>query len=217
MHQETLEPLVPNCYYHIYNRGNNRENIFIEPRNYDYFLQLWARYVSPIADTYAYALMRNHFHFLVKMKQPNPPDFYFSDKHPVVSIPNRSPRPVRCILSQQFANCFNAYAKSINKAYNRTGSLFQERFRRKCVDRGIMLQELVFYIHGNPQKHGFVNDYKKYEHTSFHSMLRDVPTKLTRQEVLEWFGGRDNFLHYHEQYRDTVLERQAFLEHENDD
>ncbi len=55
-------PLEPGKYYHIYNRGNNRENIFKEDRNYAYFLKLYVFHVGPIADTYAYCLLRNHFH-----------------------------------------------------------------------------------------------------------------------------------------------------------
>jgi len=47
-------------YYHIYNRGNNRENIFIEERNYAYFLRLYAEHIVSVADTYAYCLLRNH-------------------------------------------------------------------------------------------------------------------------------------------------------------
>jgi putative transposase len=61
-------PLQPGQYYHIYNRGNNRENVFIEKRNYPYFLKLYARHIEPVADTYAYCLLRNHFHFLVRIK-----------------------------------------------------------------------------------------------------------------------------------------------------
>jgi len=61
-------PLQYGRYYHIYNRGNNRENIFIDGRNYSHFLKLYTRYVEPVADTYAYCLLRNHFHFLVRIK-----------------------------------------------------------------------------------------------------------------------------------------------------
>ena len=61
-------PLQHGRYYHIYNRGVNRENLFVEERNYRYFLQLYARHVEPIAYTYAYCLLRNHFHFLVQIK-----------------------------------------------------------------------------------------------------------------------------------------------------
>lgn len=56
-------------YYHIYNRGNNKENIFIEERNYVYFLQLLKIYILPVADVYAYCLLKNHFHLLVRIKE----------------------------------------------------------------------------------------------------------------------------------------------------
>jgi REP element-mobilizing transposase RayT len=61
-------PLLPGRYYHVLNRGNNRENLFIEERNYAYFLQLYGKYISPIADTFAYCLLRNHFHLLIRVK-----------------------------------------------------------------------------------------------------------------------------------------------------
>ncbi|MDD2814449.1 MAG: hypothetical protein PHP00_01760 [Thiotrichaceae bacterium] len=60
-------PLIEGQYYHIYNRGNNGENIFFEARNYEYFFKLYIRHIYPIAETYAYCLMRNHFHLLVKI------------------------------------------------------------------------------------------------------------------------------------------------------
>jgi hypothetical protein len=61
-------PLQYDRYYHICNRGNNRENLFVEDRNYRHFLKLYARYVAPVADTYAYCLLKNHFHVLVRIK-----------------------------------------------------------------------------------------------------------------------------------------------------
>lgn len=62
------EPLLCGQYYHIYNRGNDGRPLFRERRNYGYFLELYARYVEPVADTYAYCLMSNHFHFLVRIR-----------------------------------------------------------------------------------------------------------------------------------------------------
>jgi REP element-mobilizing transposase RayT len=61
-------PLEPDRIYHIYNRGINGENIFKEERNYRYFLEKYAKCISPIADTYAYCLLKNHFHLAVKIK-----------------------------------------------------------------------------------------------------------------------------------------------------
>ncbi len=64
----TTAPLQQGVYYHIYNRGNNRQDIFLETRNYAYFLKLYATYIAPIADTYAYCLLKNHFHLMVRIR-----------------------------------------------------------------------------------------------------------------------------------------------------
>ena len=65
-----LTPLEFGEYYHIFNRGVIGENIFREERNYLYFLRLYGKYIEPIADTFAYCLLRNHLHLLVRIKIP---------------------------------------------------------------------------------------------------------------------------------------------------
>ena len=55
--------------YHIYNRGNNGEDLFREERNYSYFLNLFAEKVYPVVDIFSYCLMRNHFHLVIRVKQ----------------------------------------------------------------------------------------------------------------------------------------------------
>ena len=61
-------PLLYDTYYHIYNRGTNGENIFIEERNYSHFLSLYAKHLEPITDLFAYCMLRNHFHIMGRMK-----------------------------------------------------------------------------------------------------------------------------------------------------
>ena len=115
-------PLEPGKYYHIYNRGNNGENIFIEERNYTYFMNLYARYIDPVAETFSYCLLRNHFHVGIRIKED------------LGGIKNPG---------QPFANLFNAYSKAISRAYGRTGSLFENRYRRKEVTTDRYFQRLI--------------------------------------------------------------------------
>jgi REP element-mobilizing transposase RayT len=61
--------LQPEGIYHVYQHANGFENLFKEEENYRYFLQQWSKYISPIADTYAYCLMPNHIHFLIRIKE----------------------------------------------------------------------------------------------------------------------------------------------------
>ena len=60
--------LLYDTYYHIYNRGVNGEDIFVEERNYDLFLRLFEKHLTPVADLFAYCLLRNHFHLSVRIK-----------------------------------------------------------------------------------------------------------------------------------------------------
>ena len=63
------EQLTGGNYYHIFNRGNNRMNLFSIPTDYEHFLKLYDKYISPVADTLAWVLMPNHIHLLVKIKE----------------------------------------------------------------------------------------------------------------------------------------------------
>jgi hypothetical protein len=74
----------------------------------------------------------------------------------------------------------------------------------------------VHYIHFNPQRHGFVSDFREYPYSSYYAMLSSKPTKLERQKVLEWFGGKAQFEKRHQQ---PVAERSIknlFEEHPED-
>ncbi len=166
-------PLDYGKFYHIYNRGNNRENVFIEERNYAYFLKLYTHYIQPIADTFAYCLLHNHFHLLVRIKDLTG----FEDLSGLKET------------SQYFSNLFNAYAKAINKAYQRTGALFQRPFGRIEVTSEAYFLVLVAYIHQNPQRHGFVEDFRSWPHSSYETLLSNKPTRLKREEVLTWYRG----------------------------
>jgi REP element-mobilizing transposase RayT len=63
------ELLMPASYYHIYNCGINGENLFREKEDYERFLKLYEKYILPVSDTYAWVLMKNHFHFMVRIRE----------------------------------------------------------------------------------------------------------------------------------------------------
>ena len=178
--------LQHNLCYHIYNRGVNRENIFVEEKNYEYFTQLYLKYTSPVADTFAFCMLRNHFHLLVRIRSREEIELEQTLKD------SESFR-----VSQQFSNFFNAYAKSINKAYGRTGSLFQHPFGRRIVHTHAYFLRAVRYIHQNPQKHGFVRDFRDWPHSSYPIFLDSTPAFVMREQVLAWFGGVDGYVRIH--------------------
>ena len=65
---QKLEELVPDNFYHIYNRGINSCDLFREMENYEYFLWLFDKHLKLMYDTFSWVLMPNHFHFLIKVK-----------------------------------------------------------------------------------------------------------------------------------------------------
>ncbi len=193
--KNTTSPLLPGVYYHIYNRGNNREDLFIEKRNYPYFLSLYAKHIEPVADTFAYCLLRNHFHFSLRIKTEE--EFIKASQVPNTSGASEGKKKT-FNPSRNFANFFNAYTKAINKGYGRTGSLFEERFGRIPVTSTAYFETLIFYIHYNPQKHGFVGDFRDWPWSSYHALTGTGQTELKRDEVLSTFGGLKEFVKFHQ-------------------
>ncbi|NTS39596.1 hypothetical protein HRG84_01660 [Flavisolibacter sp. BT320] len=190
---KTYLPLQPGAFYHIFNRGNNGEPIFFREENYGYFLQKLAGYLTPYLDVYAYCLLRNHFHFLVKTKRQDEIDATLLR----VQTGNKILSDFSQVISEAFRRFFLCYAKSIKIQEGRTGSLFEKNFKRIEVTNSDHLYWLVNYIHRNPETHGVVADFKSYPYSSYASILCDIPTKLKRQEVLDMFGGREEFVRFH--------------------
>ena len=182
------EPIQSDRYYHIFNQGNNKENIFKEKRNYSYFLGLINKYLHPICEVFAYCLLPNHFHLVLKTNE---------------GVPDK-------VLSQKFSNLFNTYSKAINKAHNRTGSLFRDRFRRKVIENEDYLRNLIVYVHLNPEYHELYPDFKKYKYSSYQSYLSKKASKLNREFVLGLFEDIPNFQYAHLNKKITLNERLTF-------
>ena len=133
-----MTPLQPDTFYHIYNRANGRENLFDEKQNYHFFLEKYKKYISPIAETWAYCLMPNHFHLLVEIRSEEElkrrrrrktfPKFETLEKLEESELEK--------LVSRQFANLFSSYTQAFHKLYQRTGSLFQKNFKRKEIHSG---------------------------------------------------------------------------------
>ena len=176
------DPLTFGTFYHIYNRGNNHENVFLQERNYDYFMELWWKHTSKIAETCAYCLLKNHFHATVFIK-------YEED---LKGLKLKEP-------SQYFANFFNAYTRGVNIATNRSGALFEVPFKRIPITDERYLMRLIVYIHQNPQKHKFVEDFRDWNYSSYHDLIGSALTRLQRNKMMELFGSREDFIRIHKE------------------
>ncbi len=180
-------------FYHIYNRGINGCPLFRHTDNYEHFLNLYDKYISPVANTYAWVLMNNHFHLLVRVKKED--EIYNSPN--LQGYKNLEGLKNRNRINQQFSNLFNAYSKAFNKRYKRTGSLFEHPFRRIPVNSLAHLKYLVYYIHHNPVHHGFCDDMLEYPWSSYLTILSPKKTNLKRDEVLKWYKDQHYYKEYH--------------------
>ena len=108
--------------------------------------------------------------------------------------------------SRCFSNFFNAYAKSVNIAYSRTGSLFEHPFGRVPITDDRQFWNVIAYIHQDPQKHKFVKDFRDWKYSSYGVILSEKRTIVQRDEVMRWFGSREEYLSLH---KDWVTEAQS--------
>lgn len=196
---QSFIPLEPERAYHIWTHANGSENLFRTDENYRYFLEKYTQHIYPIAKTYAYCLMPNHLHLMVEIRK---------EKALTKLGGFENPRGLTAKISQQFGNLFNAYTKAYNKMYDRKGSLFIPKFRRKSIDNDSYFTRLITYIHNNPIHHQFVKDLNDWTHSSYHSYLMSKPTKIERTAGMVWFGGRDEFIRMHKelQVKDVMLD-----------
>lgn len=188
-----IDEIEEGYFYHIYNRGNNSEKIFFSEENYAYFLKLLTKYIFPVADIYAYCLLNNHFHILVRIKEKNEIEI---NKLKFSTVE----KPKEVSASRQFSHFLNAYSQAVNKKYARTGSLFEKRFERKRISDDHYLRQVILYINTNPLKHNLVEKPKDYKWSSYNSHISNAKTKLKRKEVIELFDDVDNFVLCHKNY-----------------
>jgi len=169
---------------------------------------VYDEYLTPYLETYAYCLLPNHFHLLVRVKEAA--EIRIPSLQGMVSVESTN---VGKMVSEQFRRFFISYSQSINKQEARVGSLFQKNFKRKEVKTDSYFTAAVYYIHANPQNHGICADFREYPHSSYQRILLDKPSKLKKSEVLDWFGGSKGYLAFHGPNKPNKdLEKDFFIE-----
>jgi len=110
------------------------------------------------------------------------------------------------LVSQQFSNLFNCYAKSFNKVYNRKGSLFIPKFKRKEITTQEYLQQIVIYIHNNPVKHGFTKDLTQWKYSSYNEIIENKETFILKEYVISLFDNLENFKYLHSEKANLTID-----------
>ena len=167
--------------YHVYNRGNIRQKIFFEKRNYPFFLKKMESHLLPYCDMLAWCLMPNHFHWLIQVKDKD-------SLEPTVLAQDESVMA----LNKNIGILLRSYTRAINKVNNNRGSLFQQGTKAKNVNRGPTLRDnyaliCFLYIHQNPVKANLATHFDHWEYSSYHEYTGQncyksiCNTRLTRE------------------------------------
>lgn len=162
---------APGILHHVMGRGIERSNIFInyKDRN-DFISRLSLLAAEGSFEVYAWTLMPNHFHLLLKTKN----------------------RP----LSSSMRKLLTGYVVNFNRRHKRYGHLFQNRYKSIVCQEDVYLKELVRYIHLNLLRAGLVKDINGLNRSlwSGHSaLLGNVERKWQDVEyVLSFFGSKRN-------------------------
>lgn len=161
-----------NSFFHIFNRGINKQKIFFNNDNYDHFLTKIERHIVPHCDVMAYCLMPNHFHLLVS-----------TNEHVEE-------------LSKGLQIALSSYTRGVNTQQQRTGSLFQQNTKRKRIsvnDDGAYLKTVLNYIHENPVSARLCDYPQDWKYSSYNEYFDLKPlyryicnTDTTKMYVDDW-------------------------------
>lgn len=200
--------------FHVYNRTNNKELLFKSDDNRLFFLKQYSKYLHPFLDTFCWNLLPTHFHFLVQIKTTAAIKKYLQ------SLPASALKPIEknyladmstteLLLEFEWKRFFTSYSMAFNKQQNRNGNLFHRPFKRVEVIKESHFTQAIVYIHANAQHHKLVKDFTQHKWTAWHSFISDKPTQLMKTEVLNCFGGLQQFIKAHKEmtdyyYNDTI-------------
>jgi putative transposase len=160
-------------YYHLYNRGANRESIFLDDDDFTSFLvrlkQNSSRYSVQVI---AYCLMPNHFHLLLRQESN-----------------------VKAGIVVQ--HTCNGYSQLFNRRHEHQGTLFQGRFDGTEVDKDSYLRHLCRYIHANPVKDGFATKPELWPYSNYLEWIgKRTGTLVDRNFIIEHFGSGEAYIAY---------------------
>ena len=160
---------APGVLHHVMGRGIERSNIFLDDKDRNDFIDRLSVLVEQMAiEVYAWSLIPNHFHLLVKTKN----------------------RP----LSSSMRKLLTGYVVNFNRRHKRYGHLFQNRYKSIVCQEDAYLMELVRYIHLNLLRAGLVKDIRGLNSSpwSGHSaLLGKVERKWQNTEyILSYFGSK---------------------------
>ncbi len=214
INKKYLAELIPETYFHVYNRSNNQEILFPTSKMKSHFLQLIDTRLGYLMNVYTWCLIPNHFHYLIKTKSPERA-LDFLSQLTTRKLTRTEKRflagevPFQDLALKAWTAVFQSYASTFNNFYKRKGNLFYTPFKREIIENEMHFRSAVVYIHTNPVKHGLVEDFRDFEWSSWKNYEAAKRTTIMKNETYEIFGGRQAFLAAHE-IKESLLLRDGF-------
>ena len=170
-------------FYHIYNRGNNKQPIFFNDDNYVYFIKNIREQLLPVADIVAYCLMPNHFHILIRANEQS-----VKERNSFGGKPMQE-------FAYKIGMLLSSYTQAVNKANKTSGSLFQQKTKAKLLAEEInnhkvsYLEQCFFYIHQNPLAADLVKNLNDWKYSSYPDYCDKRNGTLCNKELFFSFTG----------------------------
>ena len=199
MNNRDYKNCSPGEFYHIYNRGNAKNDIFINDEDFKFFLLRLRQNLFPDEDSsnriqhlpkgsfslISYCLMPNHFHFIIKQNSEIP-------------------------TSKLILKVCTSYSKYFNKKYERVGHVFQDRFKQVHINDNSYLIWLVAYVHQNPKVAGLIKNLKDYPWSSYRDFLGERGDNLCDKEIiLSQFKNIKDFESFVEDSYDIIQDKKS--------
>mgnify|MGYP000265307631 CR=1 FL=1 len=192
--RNTIKVYVADSYYHLYNRGWNRTELFLDNEDYGYFEFLLSRHLSPeivkdkqgreyphhypIIHLNAYCLMPNHFHLLT----------YQTDESGIKKLAS---------------SVLTAYTMYFNKKYRRRGPLFENTYKAVRVDNDEYLMHITRYIHLNHKR------YTSWPFSSYRDYIRTPRTWIDPEPILGLYTSKSAYKEFVDDYESEQRTREA--------
>jgi len=212
-----IESFSENGFMHITCKAISNVLLFRDDENRRYFLKKYAEYSNGYLQTYSYILLDNHVHWLVKTVSHEALYKFIN----TILVKDQKAHQKKYLKEEisfeeaiefQLKDFFIAYAMAYNKRFDRSGALFLNPFRRIKVEDEEHFTQIIIYQHANVVKHGILKSFEDYPWSSYGSILSLKPTALQRDEVLQWFGGREEFIRIHREMTEYYYEHLVAIE-----
>lgn len=174
-----IQTFISDEFYHVFNKAVDKNLLFRHPADYHKFQIGIKKYLCDELDIYAYSLLPNHFHMLIKTARESNSVSFNANYHNS--------------LSKKWSNLFNSYSKWYNIKYSRKGSLFLRPFKRILIPSYEDARNVILYIHRNPIHHNYVKDILHWKYSSHTDIIKKQNSIINTQKTIEIFDNLEGF------------------------